>query len=175
VLVPEGYTAVLGGLFRDDTERARSQVPFFGDIPLLGAAFRGNDDNLNREEIIFLIRAVVMEPQILVEQGRRGEEFQEAVRVGSRLGLLPWSRERRSSRLNMKAETLARDGQTEDALWYLSRSLQLNPAQPEAVRLRQQMMTRSDWWPTRSILERIIDGELDAGFRQHPVFAPDEH
>ncbi|MHC4350340.1 MAG: type II secretion system protein GspD, partial [Planctomycetota bacterium] len=45
VLVPAGYTAVIGGLFREDTTRSRKQVPLLGDIPLAGAAFRGHDDS----------------------------------------------------------------------------------------------------------------------------------
>ncbi len=37
VAVPDGQTVVLGGLIQKSKSRTRSQVPYLGDIPLLGA------------------------------------------------------------------------------------------------------------------------------------------
>jgi type IV pilus assembly protein PilQ len=51
VRVKDGQTLVLGGLFKEDTKIERRQVPGLGDIPLLGNAFKGYDDQLKREEI----------------------------------------------------------------------------------------------------------------------------
>jgi type IV pilus assembly protein PilQ len=55
VIVRDGQTVVLGGLFRESTKSTRRQVPLLGDIPLIGQAFRGHEDDMNRNEIIFLI------------------------------------------------------------------------------------------------------------------------
>ena len=160
VLVPAGYTAVLGGLFREDTSRTRSQVPVLGDIPLLGTAFRGHDDAIDQVEIIFMIKPTVLRDQILIDQGERGIEYGERIRVGSRLGLLPWSRERQSSQLNLAAERLLDQGQHQKALWKLRRSLELHPQQSEAIRIYEQLISEPQWWPTRSHLQRVIDEQF---------------
>ncbi len=159
ILLPQGHTAVLGGLFREDTVSMRSQVPVFGDIPLAGWAFRGQDETTEKFEVIFLIRATVMDDDAVIEDGLKGTEYAERVRVGTRIGLLPWSRERQTSKLNLKAQRLAEQGRLEAALWHLRRSLEMHPQQPEVFRLYEQLATGPHWWPTRSMLERFIHDE----------------
>lgn len=163
VHVPAGYTAVLGGLFREDVTNNRSQVPILGDIPLIGIPFRGQDDSTNRTEIIFLIKPTILQDKIVIEQGRRGAEWGEAVRVGSRNGLLPWSRERQSARLNVEAERQAASGKIDAALWSIRRSLELNPTQPDAIRIRESLLARPEVWPKRSIMDRIVEAEATGG------------
>ncbi|MHC4828355.1 MAG: type II secretion system protein GspD [Planctomycetota bacterium] len=162
VLVPAGYTAVIGGLFREDTTRSRKQVPLLGDIPLAGAAFRGHDDSTEQSEVIFLIKPTILKEQVAIDQGQRGEEYAERVRVGSRLGLLPWSRERQTARLNLQAERLLAEGKPDKALHKIRRSLELYPLQPEIIRMQQELVNDPLWWPTRSYLKRVINGEYDA-------------
>jgi type IV pilus assembly protein PilQ len=162
VLVPAGYTAVIGGLFREDTTRSRKQVPLLGDIPLAGAAFRGHDDSTEQSEVIFLIKPTILKEEVAIEQGQRGEEYGERVRVGSRLGLLPWSRERQTARLNLQAERLLAAGRPDRALHKIRRSLELYPLQPEVIRMQQELVTDPLWWPTRSYFKRVIDGEFSA-------------
>lgn len=159
VQIPEGFTAVLGGLFREDTSRSRSQVPVLGDIPVVGAAFQGRDDMLDRVEIMFLIKPTVMHDKIVIDQGREAEAWRETVRVGSREGLLPWSRERQSARLNLDAERRLSEGDVDGALWCLRRSLELHPVQPDAVRMRDSLANSPQAWPERSLLERIVQAE----------------
>lgn len=163
VLVPEGSTAVIGGLFREDTDRDRKQVPVLGDIPLVGHAFEGQDDTLIRVEVIFLIKPTVMSENVLARQGDGGMEYYERVRVGSRLGLLPWSRENQSASLNLKAKQAADVGAYEQARFMLRRSLQLHPQQPEVLRLQDQLK-ETQQWPIRSMLERVIYEWLDANY-----------
>lgn len=168
VLVQNGSTAVLGGMFREDTNKSRNQVPLLGDIPFVGALFRGQDEELGTVEIMFLIKATILDDSRLDSLGADAKAYSERVRVGSRLGLLPWSRERQSSRLNLAAERLAGEGRYDEALWNVRRSLELHPFQPEAIRIRQQLVTARDWWPTRSYLQRMIDRESDRDFPLAP-------
>jgi type IV pilus assembly protein PilQ len=163
VLVPEGSTAVIGGLFREDTDRVRKQVPVLGDIPLVGYAFEGQDDTYDRVEVIFLIKPTVMSENVLAKQGDVGMGYYERVRVGSRLGLLPWSRERQSARWNLKAKQAADVGAYEQARYMLRQSLELHPLQPEVLRLQEQLKDVSVW-PIRSMLERIVYDWLDADY-----------
>ena len=55
VLVKDGHTIVIGGLFRDSATRTRSQVPFLGSLPGIGALFRKQADTTQREEVIVLL------------------------------------------------------------------------------------------------------------------------
>ena len=162
VLVPDGATVVLGGLFRESTTLGRKQVPILGDIPIIGAAFRGHDDETDRSEIIFMIKPTVMNDRVLLEQGSAALGYIERVRAGTRQGLLPWSQTRQTSQLNIQAERMAADGRWNEAMWALRRSLELRPAQPEAIELRERLFNQKNVWPSRSMLERVINGEVDA-------------
>ncbi|HYE61943.1 MAG TPA: hypothetical protein VD997_08090 [Phycisphaerales bacterium] len=159
VIVGDGQTVVLGGLFREATNSARRQIPFLGDIPVVGQAFRGNDDSTNRNEIIFLVTPTIVNDTMMSEAGARGKDYIDHVRAGSREGLLYWSREKLTSKMNVEAERLAQAGDTEKAIWKVNRSLSLNPRQPEAVALRERLTGEKSQWPDRSFLERVLHGD----------------
>ena len=161
VMVHDGQTIVLGGLFRESTTSTRRQVPLLGDIPLIGFAFRGNTDNTQRNEIIFLITPSIVNDSILSAQGERGKEYIDHVRVGSREGVLFWSRDKLTSKMNVEAERLAESGDTEGALWKAERSLSLNHFQPEVIALRERLTNKKSQWPDRSFLNRVLDGETE--------------
>jgi hypothetical protein len=154
VKVKNGQTLVLGGLFQEDTTVTNSQVPFLGDIPLLGAAFSGHDNTVNRREIIFLITPNIVEDELIEESGRQGTAFVNSLRAGMREGLLPFSREKMSSQHNQDAFEAASSGDTELALYHLDNSLRLNPAQPEVRRMRAK-----------------LTGQTDGGFYDYDMFS----
>ncbi len=160
VMVRDGQTIVLGGLFRESTKATRRQVPVVGDLPIIGAAFRGHDDAVERSEIIFMITPSIVNDAILTAQGERGSQFVEGVRTGSREGLLPFSRTRQSEQLLVEAQRLASAGETAKAEHKLQRSIRLNHNQPEAYMLRQQIApAKSKTWPSGSMLDQIIGNE----------------
>jgi len=161
VVVRDGSTIVLGGLFKETTRLTRRQVPVLGDIPIVGTAFRGHDDAIDRNEIIFMITPTIVNDNILISEGERAMDTIDRVRSGSRKGLLPWSRDKMSARLNVEAERLANEGNTRKAMWKLRRSLQLNPTQPDAIRLREELLNEYESWPTRSLLDSIFDGNVE--------------
>ncbi len=160
IMVPDGATVILGGLFRESTVMGRSQVPILGDIPLLGAAFRGHTDAVARTEIIFLIKPSIVNDNVLIEQADQAMAYIERVRTGSRRGLLPFSRERQTSMLNIKAERYAREGDWNKAMWALRRSLELDPKQEAAYEIRERVFSIEEQWPRRSILSYAIDDSI---------------
>lgn len=160
VMVRDGQTVVLGGLFREQTEATRRQVPFFGDIPLIGAAFRGNDDSTARSEIVFMIKPTVVNDKILLDQAERAQADVRRARTGARQGLLPWSRDKLTNTFNVEAEKAFKDGDYKRALWKLRQSLTLNPIQPDAVALRERLLGQSRPNPARSVLDEIVEGEI---------------
>ena len=67
VVTPNGQTVVIGGLMQDTKTEAISKVPFFGDIPLLGAAFRRKvTQDTKTELLIFLTPRIVKHPRDLI-------------------------------------------------------------------------------------------------------------
>lgn len=161
VIVRDGMTIVLGGLFKETTVVGRRQIPIVGDLPLIGAAFRGHDNNTDRSEIIFMITPTIMKDEILLTQGQGALDELSRVRTGTRKGLLPFSRDRMTSKLNIEAEKLAQAGDVDRALWKLRRSLNLNAVQPEAIHQRDALLGKSENWPARSILDRVLQKKIN--------------
>lgn len=159
VIVRDGQTIVLGGLFRESTVSGRKQVPLLGDIPLIGYAFRGQDVNIQRNEILFMVTPHLVNDTSLSQQGDRANDHKGRLRAGAREGTLFFSRDKLTSLLNVKAEEAAEEGNDKKALWYLRRSLAMNHNQSEAIGLREKLSDDKMNWPERSILERVIHGE----------------
>lgn len=66
LLVMDGHTAVIGGIFTRNTGRNLDQVPFFGDIPLLGVLFQRRRASDSRGElVIFLTPRIVNRAEAL--------------------------------------------------------------------------------------------------------------
>jgi type IV pilus assembly protein PilQ len=60
LLVMDGHTAVIGGIFTRNTGRNLDQVPFFGDIPIIGILFQRRRASDSRNElVIFLTPRIV--------------------------------------------------------------------------------------------------------------------
>jgi type IV pilus assembly protein PilQ len=161
VRMRDGQTLVLGGLFQEDTTVSRNQVPWLGDIPVLGAAFSGQTDKIVRREIMFLITPTIVHDKLVEAWSAEAEEFVDAVRVGSRAGLLPFSRELMSGNHNQDAFSAFESGDYESAMFHINNSLRLNPNQPEIIRLREQISGESSRRQLgRSMMDQILELEL---------------
>lgn len=53
--VRDGETFVIGGLTQENVLTSKSKIPVFGDIPLLGTAFRNNRSNRTKTELYIVI------------------------------------------------------------------------------------------------------------------------
>ncbi|HLV64402.1 MAG TPA: type IV pilus secretin PilQ [Polyangiaceae bacterium] len=66
LLVMDGHTAVIGGIYTRNTGHNLDQVPFFGDIPLLGLLFQRRRASDTRSElVIFLTPRIVNRAEAL--------------------------------------------------------------------------------------------------------------
>jgi len=66
VLVANGDTVVLGGIFQDESASKEEKVPYLGDIPGLGALFRRRaNESKKRELLIFVTPSIVEDRPIL--------------------------------------------------------------------------------------------------------------
>lgn len=55
VLVDNGETVVLGGIFEQETRNAQTKVPFLGDIPYVGRLFRKDIKSDNKRELLIFV------------------------------------------------------------------------------------------------------------------------
>ncbi len=66
VLVKNGETVVLGGIYQQDKTLTVKKVPFLGDIPVIGLAFRERQQINNRNELlIFITPKIIMQEKVV--------------------------------------------------------------------------------------------------------------
>ena len=66
LLIEDGHTAVIGGIYTRNTGRTVDQIPFFGDIPILGVLFQRRRVRDERAELlIFLTPRIVNRAEAL--------------------------------------------------------------------------------------------------------------
>ncbi len=169
IIVRDGQTIVLGGLFRESVTSTRKQVPLLGDIPILGHAFRGKEDTTSRNEIIFLVTPTILNDSTVTESGNRAGEYVNTITAGARQGVLFFSRERLTTNLNLEADRMAREGNSEGALNKIERSLTLSPVQPELMQLRERITGQKRPGLNRSFLDRVINKEASGSLLQVKV------
>ena len=61
VSIPSGHTLVLGGLVSDELTKDVIKVPFLGDIPGLGYAFRHSTDTRHKKNLIIFITPTIVQ------------------------------------------------------------------------------------------------------------------
>ena len=60
IAVRDGGVVLLGGFIKTKNTESKSGVPILKDIPILGALFRDNTDNNERQELVVLMRPTVL-------------------------------------------------------------------------------------------------------------------
>ncbi len=176
VIVPNGKTVVLGGLFKEDTNVSRNQVPGLGNTPILGAAFKGQDDQVRRSEVIFLIRPTIIKDESLITSAVKVNGDIEHARLGAREGLLPWSRTRLTSSYLRDAFHHLDEGRRDMALWSINMALTLTSTAVEAMRMRSELTSEYPSWYDRGLLHKRIDAMItdQIGKQEHKQTNTDE-
>ena len=65
VLVGDGETVVLGGIYESEVSKNVVKTPFLGDIPYLGALFRQTSETDTRTELLIFVTPRIMESNVL--------------------------------------------------------------------------------------------------------------
>jgi general secretion pathway protein D len=60
VMVEDGQILVLGGLIEDNYRDSENKVPFLGDLPVVGGAFRNNTTNKTKNNLMVFIHPIIM-------------------------------------------------------------------------------------------------------------------
>lgn len=64
VLVGNGETVVLGGIYEQVSRKSTDKVPFFGDLPVLGFAFKRNTKQEDKTELLIFITPKIMDDSL---------------------------------------------------------------------------------------------------------------
>ena len=64
VLVANGETAVLGGIYEQTERNELDKVPFFGDIPIIGNVFKRRTKTDNKSELLIFITPKIMDESL---------------------------------------------------------------------------------------------------------------
>lgn len=161
VIVRSGQTVVLGGLFKEDIAVGRRQVPGLGDVPVLGAAFKGQDDTVDRNEVIFMIKPTIMKDQSLYAAGEATKTDAQLAVLGARKGLLPWSRTKLTASQLTKAQQHLERGEKDKALWAANLALYLDPTLTDAMRMKEEITGVEYDYHNFSIMESTLDKAVD--------------
>jgi type IV pilus assembly protein PilQ len=162
VLVRDGHTIVIGGLFRERTSAGRSQVPVVGNIPYLGTLFRQTGDETLREEVVILITPHIITRPVDEIVSEQLKDDVERYRIGARQGLRWWGRDRLVQAYMRWAKQELRKGEYQKALWNIDMVLSTQPQMIEAIRLKERL-TRETYWAEQSqhstakyVIQRMI-------------------
>ncbi len=179
VLVKDGHTIVIGGLFREDNNITKSQVPLLGDIPWAGALFRSQTDNSKRQEIILLLTPhIIKDEEAYSEASKEQMKSADLLRVGLRQGMMPWGRDRLAEMAYTKAreETNLKYCDRERAMWYLDCATSLNPSFLEALQLKEQVsgkqIIESDGSSIRRFISDVVADEQATKQASEPTTSP---
>lgn len=146
VLIRDGETILIGGLFREVTTDARSQVPGLGSLPGIGMFFRSNSESTRREEIIILLTIhIVSDHEAYAEASRKQYEDIERLRVGVRQGLMWHGRERLAQAQYHRAAKTFAEGDFDRALWHVNLALHNQPRFLPAIEMKERILGERAW------------------------------
>jgi type IV pilus assembly protein PilQ len=66
VLVNNGETVVLGGVYSQTTNYASDRIPFFGDLPYVGFLFKRTSDNKTKSELLIFVTPKILKENLQI-------------------------------------------------------------------------------------------------------------
>lgn len=177
VIVRDGQTILIGGLFRETDADTRSQLPGLGDIPVIGEAFKSRSDSLMRQEVIVLLTVkVVKDFDAYARQSWEQAEDIERLRVGLREGQMWHGRERLAQNAYKTALECFAAGDYDDARWHVRMALHHSPRMLSAIKLQEELRGLRDWdddgTATRSFIHDAIMEDRGANIPMYDRPAP---
>ncbi|MDX2200130.1 MAG: hypothetical protein SF069_14300 [Phycisphaerae bacterium] len=157
ILLKDGHTILIGGLFRERSNASKSQVPLVGNVPVLGNLFGVQQDQTVREEVIILLTVhVLRDDAASAEAYAAVSEDAERMRVNARNGLMGSGRDQLAGARYRDAVEQLQAGQIDKALSNLDAALQLNPRHLDAVKLREKLVRERTWHATGSAMRTFL-------------------
>lgn len=172
ILVRDGHTILVGGLFREVATATRGQVPALGNIPIAGALFRRTRDDTVREEVIILLTVRVIKGDPDTKASEDLTERIERFRVGMRRGLQWEGRERLSQAHYRWALQHLENGNLDQALWDTELALHNYSRHAHAAELREKLRGKRNWESEASEIRTYVRDRIaeDRGEVPSPAF-----
>lgn len=146
ILMRDGNTVLIGGLFRERTVNNRSQLPGLGNVPILGLLMSNRNDTTVREEVIILLTVhILKEDEAEQAHFRSLLDDVERIRVGTRMGLLHSGRERLAQAFYHEAVRRLEKGDRDLALLNARMTLHNQPQHAAATRLIERLEGERFW------------------------------
>jgi len=155
IMVKDGHTIVIGGLFNETESVGRSLIPGLGNIPGIGWLFRSNSDSTVRREIIVLLTPHVIEDDEAANAiGEAAMADAKRRCLGMREGFSWLTRERITTLYMQEADRFWQ--RYEKSGWFLDRclawwnvhmTLNVSPNNLKALRLKDKVLSGKDGTP----------------------------
>jgi type IV pilus assembly protein PilQ len=172
VLVRDGQTIVIGGLFRESTTNGRSQVPIVGSLPYVGTLFGSTLDVTERREVMVLMTPHIVKQKEFEAASKNMKDDVERFRVGSRKGMQWWAADRLARSHMDWARKHLKNGRLNRARWDLDMALARRPGLPEAIEMRENLTDKAYWAEearqstVRDAIDRILMFKMGKDFRK---------
>jgi len=159
IIVKDGQTIVIGGLFRDTVTTGKTQIPLLGDLPIVGVLFRGTADQSKREEVVVLLTPHIIEEPAETEGQARADDIGRK-RVSSKDEMFGIGRAKLAEDCYAKAARYYTEGDNVSAMKELGIALWLRPTFLEAIRLKERILVETSPDEVQK-LERIVLETVD--------------
>ncbi|HLB74237.1 MAG TPA: hypothetical protein VJJ98_09475, partial [Sedimentisphaerales bacterium] len=166
ILVKDGQTIVIGGLFRDKIVAKRTQIPVLGDIPLVGLLFRGKADQIERHEVVVLLTPTIIDEPSETDGDARAQDIRRK-REGILDELQQTGRGKIAEEHYVDAVRCYTQKDMSGAMENVRLALRVRPAYLEAIRLKERILRETS--PEEAAkLDRIILEDADK--REAPMW-----
>lgn len=155
VMIKDGQTVVIGGLFRDVVTTTKKQIPLLGDLPLVGGLFRGTSDSTTRQEVIVLLTPHILETPEEMPGAERAEDVSRK-RAGAQEELHWANSSRWAYEHYTKAARYYIEGKEQMAMEQVEKALNLRPSYLEAMRLKERILRDIDPEKAAKINRKIL-------------------
>jgi type II secretory pathway component GspD/PulD (secretin) len=161
IMVKDGKTIIIGGLFKEDLTNSDTQVPVLGDMPLIGGLFKStNDTNIRKELVVLITPHIINSPEDLISESEEKQQDIDRIVDGSRDRMGWGARARLYEETYDRAIDYYADKKYNKALTELDWIIAYRPNALEAVKLREKILAETN--PTKfENSERVLRDKMD--------------
>ncbi|MFA6186946.1 MAG: hypothetical protein WC770_07035 [Phycisphaerae bacterium] len=170
IMVKDGKTIIIGGLFKEDLTNIDSQVPIIGDMPIIGGLFKStNDKNIRKELVVLITPHIINTPEDLVSESEEKMDDVDRITSGSRDRMGWGARARLYEETYDRAIDYYADKEYNKALTELDWIIAYRPNALEAVKLREKILAETN--PTKlkgskRVMRDDMDTKLDKKWKR---------
>jgi type IV pilus assembly protein PilQ len=163
IMIRDGHTIVIGGLFDENSQIDKAQVPGLGNLPVIGALFRNDHQSTLRREIIILLTPHIIDDSEAKAEGEEILEYIDRTVTTLRSRFPLYTREKLTQLHLTEAEkyynrylATRSDSDRGKALWYLKLTRHVAPNNREVYRLLDSLEAEKSQRQPRLNTESIL-------------------